>query len=220
MPYWNRQAELDRALTAYDHLYPHLNLEFSICDDGSTPPVYAPGARVTTLPKKDYALNPCVPINTAIRASTGDVIVLTNPEIEHREPVLDDMLAALQDENDYVMTGCRDTNTERWLAGPETKYGREGREPSPPGGHFHFCTMFHRSLFDRLGGFDEQYRTGQGCDDNDWLWMLYAAGANFKYVDGVVWHYRTPHKWTGTTAKNAAILRAKWRHLQCPQCVS
>lgn len=213
MPYWNRQRELDRSLAAYAALYPDLDIEFSICDDGSTVPVVAPGCIVTTLPQKDYALNPCVPINVAVRASTKDVIVLTNPEIEHREPVLAAMLDALQDENDYVTTGCLDTKNGMWLAGPQTKYGQEGREPSPPGGHFHFCTMFHRALFDRIGGFDEQYRTGQGCDDNDWLWALYAAGVKFKHVDGVVWHHRTPHKWTGTTAKNAGILRKKWGRL-------
>jgi hypothetical protein len=32
-------------------------------------------------------------------------------------------------------------------------------------------------------------------------------------VPGVVWHYRTPHKWTGTLAKNAALLEKKWGHL-------
>lgn len=213
MPYYQRQAELDRSLAAYRSVYAGTALEFSICDDGSPDPVIAPGCRVVALPKKTYALNPCVPINAAVRHSTHDIIVLTNPEVVHSEPVLDKMREALRDEDDYVTTGCRDSGSNEWLAGPRTKYGSRGREPVPPGGHFHFCAMFHRSLFARLGGFDEQFRHGQGCDDNDWLWKLYATGANFKYVPGVVWHYRTPHKWTGTTAQNAKILRSKWRHL-------
>lgn len=213
MPYYQRQKELDRSLEAYRRVYAGTPLEFSICDDGSPSPVIAPGCRVTSLPKKNHALNPCVPINVAIRNSTTDIVVLTNPEIEHREPVLLEMLAALTDENDYVTTGCKDSRKGDWLAGPLTAYGTEGREPVPPNGHFHFCAMFHRSLFDRTGGFDEQYRRGQGCDDNDWLWTLYAAGAVFKHVDGVVWHHKTPHKWTGTMERNAGILRKKWGHL-------
>ncbi|MGH8236131.1 MAG: glycosyltransferase family 2 protein [Steroidobacteraceae bacterium] len=210
MPYWQRQHELNRSLAAYRAVYPDVDIEFSICDDGSSVPVHAPGCVVTTLPRKDCALNPCVPINVAVRASTSDVIVLTNPEIEHREPVLQDMLAALQGPDDYVTASCYEEDRGIWLAGPRTVYGTSGREPVPPGSHFHFCAMFRRELFERAGGFDEDYRFGQGCDDNDWLFRLAAAGANFKHVDKTVYHHRTVHAWTGTTKQNAALLRKKW----------
>ena len=89
MPYWQRQPELDRSLAAYRRVYgDRLALEVSIADDGSPAPVRAPECIVTTLPAKNVGLNPCVPINAAVRASSADVIVLTNPEIEHREDVL------------------------------------------------------------------------------------------------------------------------------------
>lgn len=221
MPYWNRRAELLRALLAYERVYPYpeWNLEFSIANDGSTgshSPVTACRnfvATVIALPPKTCALNPCVPINVAVRACTRDVIVLTNPEIEHRTPVLARMLEQLTRESDYVTASCFDVTTGQWLAGPLTKYGAEGREPAPPGTHFHFCAMFHRSLFERAGGFDEAYRNVQGCDDADWLWRLRAAGAVFKHVDEPVYHHRTPHAWTGTPAQGAALLRAKWGYL-------
>ena len=85
MPYWERPAELERSLVAYKKVYGEtMDLEFSICDDGSThkPVVPRHDKRfiVTTLPRKLRAMNPCVPINRAVRASTGDVIVLTNPK--------------------------------------------------------------------------------------------------------------------------------------------
>lgn len=210
MPYWNRQAELDRSLAAYRAVYPRLDLEFSICDDGSTVPVVAPDCIVTTLPQKDYALNPCVPINVAVRASHGDIVVITNPEMEHRDDVLSHMLCMLDGPDAYVTASCYEEERGLWLAGPRTAYGKQGRQPVPPGGHFHFCAMLHRELFERAGGFDEDYRHGQGCDDNDWLWRLCAAGAKFKHVDKTVYHHRTKHAWTGTTAQNAALLRQKW----------
>lgn len=213
MPYWNRQLELNKALAAYAAVYPDLDIEFSICDDGSAQPIRAPGCIVTTLPRKDHALNPCVPINVAVRASTRDVIVLTNPEMEHREPVLLDMLEQLQGPNDYVTASCYEEERDLWLAGPQTAHGKNGREPAPAGAHFHFCAMFHRELFDRAGGFDEEYRNGQGCDDADWLWRLQSVGAVFKHVDKTVFHYRTRHAWTGTPQRNAALLRRKWGHL-------
>lgn len=210
MPYWDRQQHLDRSLAAYRDLY--TGLEISICDDGSPEPVRAPECIVTTLPRKPHGLNPCVPLNAAVRASTRDVVVLTNPEIEHREDVFSGMLALLEGPNDYVTAPCRDVSG-LWLAGPEVDYSTGGRRPVPPGAHFHFCAMLHRDLFERVGGFDEGYRHGRSCDDNDWLWTLHAASARFRTAPGVVWHHRTPHHFVGSLADNTARLRAKWGHL-------
>lgn len=224
MPYWNRPDELARSIAAYEKVYPDLDIEFSICDDGSLLPLRPAGKmRVVNLPQKGYALNPCVPINHAVRNATRDVIVLTNPEVEHRTPVLYDMLEALTDSNDYVMTGCRDTRRGDWYAGPEAPTAPiGGRQPVPPGAYLHFCVMFHRSLFERAGGFDVEYRRTPGCEDNDWLWRLYALGdVNFKYVPGVVWHNHGPRRrWPGTPEEAAIMLRRKWGHLgEFQKCV-
>lgn len=208
MPYWCRQAALDRSLEAYRSLY---QVEVSICDDGSPEPVKSPGCIVTTLPRKDVGLNPCVPMNVAVRASTHDVIVLTNPEIEHREDVLSGMLAMLRDPLDYVTVSCRDVSG-KWLAGPEVDYAQDGRLPVPIGAHFHFCAMLTRELFERVGGFDEGYRNGRACEDNDWLWSLEDAGARFRLAPGVVWHYQTPHRFSGAFESNHERLVSRWGH--------
>ena len=213
MPYWVRQEALDRSLAAYQRVYGgRLDLEISICDDGSPKQVRAPGCTVTTLPRKDIGLNPCVPINAAVRASSGEVIVLTNPEIEHREDVLTGMLAMLEHADDYITVACRDVGG-LWLAGPEVDYTKHGRLPVPAGAHFHFCAMLRRELFDKVGGFDEGYRHGRACEDNDWLWSLHEAGARFRLAPGVVWHYQTPHAYQGTHESNKGRLKARWGHL-------
>jgi len=211
MPYWNRQAELDRSLAAYRRVYKHLDIEISVCDDGSPVPVKAPGCIVTYLPKKNIGLNPCVPFNTAVRASTGDVVVLTNPEIEHREDVFTGMLKLLEQDNDYVTAQCRDVKG-MWLAGPKVDYSKDGRAKVPKGSHFHFCAMLKRSLWEKVGGFDEAFRNGVAYDDNDILWAMEDAGARFREAPGVVWHYRTPHTRRGTAASNKALLHTKWAH--------
>jgi hypothetical protein len=210
MPYWSRQAELDRSLAAYRRLYGD-SIEVSICDDGSPEPVNAPGCIVTRLPTKHVGLNPCVPLNAAVRASTREIIVLTNPEIEHREPVFTGMLELLEQPHDYVTVSCRDVSG-MWLAGPEVDYSKNGRLPVPKGSHFHFCAMLTRDLFERVGGFDEGYRNGRACEDNDWLWSLEAAGARFKLAPGTVWHHKTPHAYQGTHESNRDRLIAKWGH--------
>lgn len=188
-PYWKRQKALDRMVEQYDRLYPDLDLELSVCDDGSPEPARVPDHVILTrLPTKDHPLNPCVPINQAVEASSGEIIVLTNPEIEHREAVLPAMLEMLEHEDDYVTARCWD---ERWgmaLAGHEVKYNQYGRRPVPPGAHFHFLAMFHRKLWDKAGGFDEDYRFGAACDDGDWLWRVHRVGACFKHCPRTVYH--------------------------------
>lgn len=212
MPYWARQPELDRSLAAYRRLYGSA-LEISICDDGTPAPVVAPGCLVTRLPKKHTGLNPCVPMNVAVRASTRDIVVLTNPEIEHRTDVLGPMLALLgNDPRNYVIAACMDVNGQQ-LAGDGTDYGSGGRMMVPPGGHFHFCAMLRRELFEQAGGFDEEYRHGRACEDNDWLWRLHATGARFINCPQVVWHYRTPHRYDASGSDNRALLTRKWGHL-------
>lgn len=207
MPYYMRQYALDRSLESYARVYPDLGLEFVICDDGSPVPVVAPGCTIVMLPTKGHALNPCVPINRAVDASTGDVIVLTNPEIVHTEPTLLRMLELLTSQTDYVMASCRDSSG-MWLAGKEVRYDQNGRLPVPAGAHFHFCTMFHRSLWQRAGGFDEDYRNGQACDDNDWLWRLHRAGATFKLCESVVTHHRSGLRWN--LPHNRELFLRKW----------
>jgi GT2 family glycosyltransferase len=211
MPFWCRQEALDRAFAIYGELYRDLPIEFSVCDDGSDPQVSMAKAShpftVTLLPKKARALNPCVPINRAVEASTGDVIVLTNPEIVHTERTLEKMLELLTGDDDYVMASCLDSSGQ-WLAGSKVRYDQNGRLPVPDGGHFHFCSMFHRSLWEKAGGFDEDYRNGQACDDNDWLWRLHRAGAVFKLCESVVTHYRSQLKWN--LPHNRELFMAKW----------
>lgn len=199
----------------YAAFYGRIPLEFSICDDGSVPPVRvnmadkAQRVIVSKLPEKKHPLNPCVPINRAVNASNGPIVVLTNAEIVHPAPVLWEMVHLLQHARDYVVAPCYD-ESRGWIAGPDVDYTTGGRLPVPPGGHFHFMAMFRRTLWEEVGGFDEDYRHGQACDDNDWLWRLYRAGTRFRVTKSIVVHttraapihWRLPH--------NAPLFHQKW----------
>lgn len=209
MPYYRRQEALERSLAAYARLYG--DIEISICDDGSPEPVKAPGHVVTRLQQKDYPLNPCVPANAAVRASSGDLIVLTNPEIEHREDVLSAMLGMLESDSDYVAAKCFDVTLDKLIVGPGAIRERERVLRLPDGAYFHMCAMMHKSLFERVGGFDEDYRDGFGYEDNDFLWRLSEAGACFKLCeDATVYHYRVPRGDIPPT--NEQLFLSRWSH--------
>lgn len=186
-----------------------LNLDVSLCNDGS---LMGDGIGYTVrLPEKTMALNPCVPLNAAVNNSTRSVVVLTNPGVEIRAGMIERMLDVL-DENTYVAAACRDFDTGRWLCHSTVKGGEHGRGPMPEGSGFHFLAMLTRSLWDRAGGFDEDYREGQGYDDNDFLWRLHRAGAKFKVLDDVVIdHKRSTTVWPpGGLERNRRLFESKW----------
>lgn len=170
---------------------------------------------VIRLPDKAEAKNPCVPINMGVAVATGDVIVLTNPEVVHRLPILSGMRDRLSElgEMGYVAAACRAHG--KWLChSTDMPPDRAlGRVPSPPGAGLHFCSMLHRSLFDIAGGFDERYRDGQAYEDNDFLWRLDRAGAKFAICDDLVCdHVMCPRTtWpAGGADRNRKIFEATW----------
>jgi len=228
MPYWNRLELLTRSLDRMGELYPNYDMEIIIADDGSeeecivTQRYYPWPIHIISMPRKDVALNPCVPINLAVKASRGYILVLTNPEIYHPTAVLGSMLDELvikAGPKGYIIASTWSTDHNRWYAHSSITSKRNaelGRLPLPPNSGLHFCTMMYRRFYDEVGGFDETYREGQGVEDNDWLWALQEAGASFRMCDELmVEHTSTPTIWPeGGIARNSEIYRKKWSHVK------
>lgn len=206
VPYWIPSGDCDDLRRTAESV--PVECDLVLCDDGS--PVKYPWRATrqanayVMLPRKDVALNPCVPLNAAVAHSTRSIVVLTNPGIEIPAGGLERMLAEL-DEDTYVAAACRDGDG-RWLCHSTWR----SSETLPPGAGFHFLAMFTRSLFDRAGGFDERYRNGQAYEDADFLWRLQSAGAAFKILDDlVVSHRRSTTQWpSGGLERNRELYRS------------
>lgn len=224
MPYWNRAEVLAQNLERYRECYGS-GIEIIIVDDGSTekPNLSGPYPHqriVIRLPAKDHALNPCTAFNAGVAAASGDIIVLTNPEVIHRSPILGRMAAALADAGPkgYVAAACWGIKHCWWYchSTDQPNAARVGRAFMPKGAGLHFCSMLNRSFYEDIGGFSEEYRDGQGYEDNDFLCKLEAAGAVFKICDDLVTdhHPCPPCQWPkGGAARNRAIFESKWQHV-------
>lgn len=221
LPYWNRQTALHKALVTYARHYRDMAMEVVIADDGSIEPPRIPDAlpwlvRVVHLPSKDVALNPCVPMNAAVAASRGDVIVLSNPEIVHEQPVLAQMAAELDRLGPlgYVLAAAWCPEEGVWHCHSSIAGDRPSGERQPAGSGFHFCAMLSRNLWNAAGGFDEEYRNGAGYDDPDWINRVARAGAVFRIRDDlVVTHPRTgarSHWPAGAFERNRRLFMSKW----------
>jgi len=226
MPYWNRLTLFTRSLDRLAELYPDYNLEILVVDDGSAEECridkeYPWPVRIIYLPRKEEALNPCIPLNIAVKESKGYILVLTNPEILHTKPIFGEMLDDLISlgQKGYVLAAAWSNDTKRWYCHSsvtEKKNRALGRLPLPPGSGLHFCSMMYKDFFNEIGGFDESYREGQGVEDNDFVWALHQAGAKFRIRDDLIVHHEgTATSWPkGGIERNTEIYRKKWNHVK------
>lgn len=222
MPYWDRRAATDASLAAMAAHYAALDLEIVLVDDG-TPEPYAPPAglpwpvRVVRLPRKDGPLNPCVPFNRGVAAARGEVIGLSNPENLHLEPLLPGLLAELEHggPDTYALAACWHVEGRQWHCHSSFSGFEVAGVQLPAGSHYHFLGLMRRALWERAGGFDEDYRDGAGYDDPDLVLRLHRAGARFVIRDDlVVHHVRTAARagWTPAMwARNKRVFEAKWK---------
>lgn len=219
MPYWMRREVLKGTLESYRSLYAGENLEIIIVDDGSPerPDIssdYPWPVRLIRLPDKAHALNPCVPLNYGAASASGEIIVLTNPEVVHRTAILGPMRDRLRElgPKGYVAAACWGG---WWYCHSKLMPAAEtvGRAKMPEGAGLHFCSMLYRDFYDSIGGFSEEYRDGQGYEDNDFLWKLHRAQARFEIMDDQVCdHLTCPRsQWpAGGARRNKDIFTHNW----------
>ncbi len=212
-----------RNLSQHRSLYPTDDLEIIIVDDGSPEPAEVTDkfpwpVRIVRLPDKTTALNPCTAFNRGVEVSRGDVLVLTNPEVIHRAPILAGLRELLTPKG-YVAAACWSEKHRWWFCHSTLMPPAEsvGRAEMPEGAGLHFCSMINRAFYDEIGGFSEEYRDGQGYEDNDLLWKLDDAGARFSIADDLVTdHHDCPRsEWpAGGAERNRAIFESKWPNVR------
>jgi len=217
LPYWRRAPAALAALALYDkHYADKLDFEVILVDDGSHDvQVEYKWLRILRLPKKDLPKNPCVPINRGVEAAKGEVLVISPVEIRHNTSILPQMLEELVNigQNGYVLAAAWYEADQKWHCHSHlTADGYHENIKQPKGSGFHFCAMLNRSLWDKAGGFDEEYREGSYYEDPDWVNRLAKVGALFKIRDDlVVEHVRDhePVNWVGRDV-NQKLFQSKW----------
>lgn len=207
LPYWKRQEAANAALRLLAKHYATLDLEVIVVDDGDPEPFISPPLplhiRIVRLPSKQSTKSPCVPINRGVRASVGDVIALSCVEMLHRTPVLGQMRDELKSPMHYVSAAVWAPESNEWHV-----HSSLNRRP------LNFLTMMHRSLWERTGGFDEDYREGMAFEDNDFVMRLEKVGAKFVIRDDLV----IDHPRAGAKARylpeqherNRRLFESKW----------
>ena len=126
---------------------------------------------------------PSVAINAGVKASTGNIIILTCPEIYHTgntiQPLVNAVIA-----NKHCRSITRDglKDGERVILDALQK--NDGNiNVSDYAGHctkldtnFPFCMCFSKEVFMYMGGYDEDFEDGITGDDDDFISRLHRMG--------------------------------------------
>lgn len=191
---YNGAKTLDRCLASLKEVdYP--NYEVILVDDGSkdnTPEIAAKHSWVVNIRQENKGLS--VARNVGGYAATGEIIAYTDSDCMADPDWLYFLVHTLMS-GDYAGVGGPNISppAEDWI---------QACVSAAPGGPSHVlltdvvaehipgCNMaFHKWAFEKIGGFDPEYR--KAGDDVDFCWRLQQEGQVISFSPAaIVWHYR------------------------------
>jgi len=136
--------------------------------------------------EKGNRINPTTVFNKGLKAATGDIVIIQNPESYHVGDILSYLIKNLK-RDDYIVFSayniknpqCNDIfykmdknlaklNNFPANAGPLTWY----QHPIYRNLKYHFCSAIYKDKLDLVHGFDEIYSTGYCFDDDDFVLQI------------------------------------------------
>jgi len=250
MAYYNRKEQTIETLNSFANLYQKYNFEVIIIDDNSNDKNklediiknYSFSINIITIDsnEKELRVNPCIAYNKGFTQSTGDIIIIQNPECYHVGDIIGHTLKNLK-ESDYFSYSCFTSNSFEhnnellshhspyeliqdpafnkknyelinlsWYNHPHTEEVKN-RDVG-----YHFCSSIYKSKLDLIGGFSTEYKDGYCFDDDDFLLCIkYNLNQNIQIIDpsnGFVIHqfHTRNDSFNIETADDTNIIKQKW----------
>jgi len=138
-----------------------------------------PFVKVVTSPSRSS--NPAQAFNFGATLSSGEFLILTNPECFHQTDVLAGLdTRFFQNRSQYIVCACLYINgypTGIHNFGEFTYSSLGWYQHSDHNNRLlHFCSALPKDLFSKIGGFDEEYKDGICYEDADFREKVLAAG--------------------------------------------
>ena len=138
---------------------------------------------------KKFYVNPSIPYNVGFRNSTGDKIIIQNPECCHVGNILKYVEENLTDDV-YLSFHCYACNKTELAELHQTNYldltkatGKWYNHKIHRPASFHFTTAISRKNLIELNGFDEKYATGYNYDDAEFIERIKLLGLKIDFVE-------------------------------------
>ena len=208
MPYYNRANQLYNTLGSFLYHYKDRDdFEIIIVEDGKTVKDEQRHNELRTVIacfnlhlniihiQTDYkdCWNPAPLFCDAVEESSGEFLVLTNPEIFHKSNIL----LALDGEfrlnrDNYVVCACENVSIDRYyetvqdMDSFDYKHIMWYQHSVHRNRMLHFCTAISREQYDNIGGFDRRYMYGAGVEDVDFIEKVKDWGIRIVVRDDLV----------------------------------
>lgn len=209
MAYYNRKKHLVNTLWSMSQSK-YKNFEVIVVDDASDEE-----HRINDLKKqfnflKTYRIrkdhkkhtNPCIPLNKAISMSTGDIIIIQNPECFHFNDVFSHVVNNIEENkylaysvvnrdivnklNNLIINGYYYNNVNDLINERKNKHKKWYCHSINRPKALNFCTAITRDDLKELNGFDERYAFGIERDDVEFLDRIQRKGMDIVFVDDIV----------------------------------
>lgn len=189
MPFHKRAQQLAVTLSSFLHLYRRNDYEVLIGEDyKNMMDQIEHHALVRVLGNFSSVLNiqtiitgtancwnPSSAFNELASRAQGQFLIITNPECLHETDVLAGLDQAFeQDSDQYVVCACR-IPTRQWY---QHSVHRSVK--------VHFCSALSKELYNRIGGFDEEYAKGVCFEDDDFRNTIISNGVRIVERDDLV----------------------------------
>ncbi len=200
MAYYNRLPQLKFTLKTISHSSTK-NTEIVIVDDYSFaehsidnlkkefPSLNLKIIKMSNLNNKKTYVGPSVPYNVGFRMSTGDTIIIQNPECCHMGDVISYVNQNLKD-GVYLSfhcfaTGKREVETlhNTGKLNIEESNGRWYNHEIHRPASYPFTTAITSKDLIELNGFDERYAQGFNYDDDELIERIKKKGLEIKFVE-------------------------------------
>ncbi len=142
----------------------------------------------------DVRREQCFALNKGIKKCSGDIIILTSPEIYHyNENNINNLIEPFEHNTKILTTpnAPLDDRTSNVLNNLTSGKELPLKTCIPLNRDLNFCMGFWKKDVIDIGGFDEDF-TGTGWDDFDIISRMKWNGSNFKYVDASIVHLFHP----------------------------
>ena len=185
MPYLDRSAQFFNTLESFWEFYTDRH-DFEIivvmdskCKEES---VLRSSLPMRVLRVENPGYSPVTLYNAGVRKSTGEYLIITNPECLHEDDILGELDKKLEADPDaYYVARCKYESVEgkKWMWSQHPEH-----HPSL----LHFCSCISRKNYDKIGGFDEEFSEGYCFDDDAFRDAVRLADIHIHHLLGCVFH--------------------------------
>jgi len=216
--YHNRKKQFLSTLNSIKYQKYQGDLEIVVVDDNSNDEnkisdinVLFPTLNIKLIEIKEedkWWINPCIPFNIGFKQSTGDVIIIQNPECLHMGQIIQNTIDNIED-NKYLVYGCYAINKEesnkinelnfddnyisninRIITPIQNRCAFDGQHSAWYQHSIHrpellnFCSAITRKdLLEDLGGFDERFANGIAKDDREFVLRIKRKRMKITQID-------------------------------------